>query len=136
MGSHTLFPGFIPDGYFDNDNIDFIRDKVVKLSLLEYTAGVNVDRASVIRIMDRVLNERIEPVVKMNQRVIMYLMDEIRNHQLTISKHLRYEENYIESQRLYDPTVDRAGVDIWGIKLSNKLGRSTVGGTTRFYFTF
>jgi len=101
--------------------------------LREYAQKINVDRASVVRIMQRVLGERLEPIPKMNQRVVMYICNEFRNHQHDINKHMNWEEHYIESQRLYDPTVER-GPDMLLIKLANRLGKSRIGGTSRFIF--
>ena len=131
--THTIFPGYVPDGYFDNDNVEFIRSKIVLILEREFVQKINVDRASVIRIMQRIIGERAEPVVKMNQRVVMTICNEFRNHQATINKHSNWEEHYIESQRLYDPTTDR-GPDLQKIKLSNRLGKERVGGTVRFIF--
>lgn len=130
----TVFPGRICEGYFENDNIEFIRDKVRRTLLLEFKQNVLMDRASVIRIMQRVLEERLETIPKMNQRVIMYLTNEFRDHQQEAWRNLKWEAHYVESQRLYDPSTDR-GPDISGIKLANRLGKPMVGGTHRFYFT-
>lgn len=131
--THTIFPGYIPDGYFEEDNIEFIRRKVAKVLKRTYVQNINFDKASVVRIMLRVLEERLEPIPKMNQRVIMYCVSEYLNHQQEIHRNLKWEENYIESQRLYDPTVER-GPDMARIKLSNRLGKENVGGTVRFVF--
>lgn len=131
--THTIFPGFVPDGYFDKDNIAFIRDKVARVLLGEFHQYINIDRASVIRIMARVMEERLEPIPKMNQRVIMYLCDEYKNHQYQLHKHLKWEEHYVESQRLYDPTTERT-FDTQIVKLSNRLGKERIGGATRFIF--
>lgn len=131
--THTIFPGHIPDGYFDNDNIEFVRSKIAQVLKREYIQLVNIDRGSVIRIMQRVMEERPEPVVKMNQRVIMYICNEVRNHQATVHKHSNWEEHYRESQKLYDPTVER-GPDLQKIKLANRLGKNRIGGTARFVF--
>jgi len=131
--THTIFPGFVPDGFFDRDNVEFIRAKVVSVLHGEFYQAINIDRASVIRVMQRVLGERLETIPKMNQRVIMYLTNEYRNHQGQLHKHLKWEEHFIESQRLYDPTVER-GPDLKAIKLNQHLGKPRVGGTTRFVF--
>lgn len=131
--THTVFPGFVPDGYFDNDNISFIRDKIARVLKGEFYQNINIDRASVIRIMSRVMEERLEPIPKMNQRVIMYICDEYRNHQNQLHKHLKWEEHYVESQKLYDPTVERT-YDTAIVKLANRLGIPRVGGTQRFTF--
>ena len=131
--THTVFPGYVPDGYFDEDNIEFIRQKIAKVLSGEFHQLINFDRASVIRIMSRVLEERLEPIPKMNQRVIMYLGDEYRNHQYQLHKHLKWEEHYTASQALYDPTVERT-FDTQIVKLANRLGKERVGGAIRFVF--
>lgn len=131
--THTIFPGYVPDGYFDEENIEFIRSKIADVLGRTYVQRINFDKASVVRIMQRVLEERLEPIPKMNQRVIMYCTSEYLNHQQQIHKHLKWEEHYIESQRLYDPTTER-GPDLQNIKLSNRLGKPTVGGSVRFMF--
>jgi len=131
--THTVFPGYVPDGYFDEDNIEFIRKKIATVLSGEFHQLINFDRASVIRIMSRVLEERLEPIPKMNQRVLMYLGDEYRNHQAELHKRLKWEDHYVESTRLYDPTTERT-FDTQIVKLANRLGRERVGGTMRFMF--
>lgn len=133
MSIHTIFPGYRPDGFFDDDNIEFLRGKIAEILQRTYVQKINFDRASIIRYMQRVISERLETVAKMNQRVIMYAVNEYLNHQSDIHKKLKWEENYIESQRLYDPTVER-GPDLQNIKLANRLGYPRVGGTVRFVF--
>lgn len=129
----TIFPGGVPDGFFDDDNIQFIRMRAADILKGEFVQTISFDRASVVRIMQRVLSERLEPVPRMNERVLMYLCDEFRNHQSDLHKKMKWEEHYIESQRLYDPTVAR-GPDLGNIKLANRLGKPCVGGTVRFMF--
>jgi hypothetical protein len=131
---HTIFPGGRPLGFFDIQNIEFIQSKISHVLSIEFKQNVIVDIASIKRIMQRVVEERIEAIPKMNQRVVMYITNEFRNHQLTANKHLNWEGHYFQSQRLYDPTVER-GPFLTGIKLKNRLGKPRVGGTTRFYFT-
>lgn len=131
--THTIFPGYVPDGFFEVDNIEFLRSKIAEVLGRTYTQKVNFDKASIVRIMQRVLDERLETIPKMNQRVIMYCTSEYLNHEQQIHKHLKWEENYIESQRLYDPMVER-GPDMARIKLANRLGKPRVGGTVRFVF--
>lgn len=129
----TIFPGYVPDGYFDDDNIEFIRGKIIQVLDIEFKQHIIVDRASVVRVMQRVLEERLETIPKMNQRVIMYITNEFRNHQQEAWRNLKWEAHYVQSQRLYDPTVER-GPDLYDIKLANRLGKPRVGGTVRFYF--
>ena len=129
----TVFPGHIPDGYFDQDNVQFIREKIAQVLSGEFCQYINIDKASVVRVMQRVLEERAETIPKMNQRVVMYITNEYRNHQGQLHKHLKWEEHFVESQRLYDPTTERT-IDLQRIKLANRLGKARVGGTVRFIF--
>lgn len=131
--THTVYPGYIPLGYFDKDNVEFIKNKVTEVLQKEYIQPVNVDHASIIRIMGRVLEERLESVPKMNQRVVMYITNDFRNHQIDLIKRLNWEEGFKSSQKLYDP-ISQAGIDTKFIKLSNRLGKSRMGGTARFVF--
>jgi hypothetical protein len=132
---HAIFSGNIPEGYLDDDNISFVTNKITDVLQREYVQAVNVDRASIIRVMERVLEERIETIPKMNQRTVMYICNEFRNHQGDVNKHLKWEKYYIESQRLYDPTVERGpDLDVKTVKVQNG-GQLKVGGTVRFYFT-
>lgn len=133
---HTLVPNSsIPYGFFDEDNIRFIQDKIKRVLRREFKQNILIDRASIIRLMERVVEERAETIPMMNQRVVMYGTNEFRVHQLEVDKHLKWEAHYIESQRLYDPTVEISRFDQQRIKLANRLGKSKVGGTSRFYFT-
>ena len=132
----TLVPNAnIPIGYLDEDNIQFIQKKIVEVLKREFKQDILIDRASIIRVMARILEERIEPVVKMNQRVVMTICNEFRVHQLQVDKHLKWEAHYSSSQQLYDPTVEISRFDSQNIKLANRLGWEKVGGSKRFYFT-
>jgi len=134
---HTLAPGAnIPFGYFDEDNIRFIQNKIKEVLKREFVQDILVDRASIIRVMERVLLEWNEVIPKLNQRVVMYITNEFRNHQGQRNKHARWESYFVESQRLYDPTVESQKFDGQFIKLANCRGFPKVGGkTSRFYFT-
>ena len=134
--ANTLVPNAsVPLGYLDEDNIRFIQEKIRDVLKREFVQDILIDRASIIRLMDRALLDRVETVPKMNQRVIMYAANEFRNHQLEADKHLKWESGYVQSQRLYDPTVEVSRYDKQNIKLANRLGYPKVGGTSRFYFT-
>jgi len=131
--THSIFPGYVPAGFFDEENITFIREKVAHVLGLEFAQRVNVDRASVVRIMQRVLGERLEDIPRMNQRVIMYITNDVRNHQAELKKHMNWEEHYILSRQLYDPSAERT-FDTMIVKLKNRFGLPRVGGTMRFTF--
>ena len=132
---HTLAPGGgIPAGFMDEDNIRFIQNKIIQVLKRQFRQMVRIDRASIIRVMERVILERVEAIPMMNQRVIMYLTNEYRNYQLEVDKHLKWEAHYVLSQRLYDPTVEISKYDKQKYKGGDFRG-NFVGGTSRFYFT-
>lgn len=134
--AHTLVPNAsIPLGYFDEDNIRFVQQKATETLKREYTQNILFDRGSVIRMMERALLDRVETVPKMNQRAVMYLTNDFRIHELTASKHMKWEAGARFSQLMYDPLTNMARFDPQNIKLANHLGKLKVGGTTRFYFT-
>ena len=56
--THTIAPGaVIPLGYFDEENITFIQAKVAEVLSREFIQKIIIDRASIVRIMQRVLSE-------------------------------------------------------------------------------
>jgi hypothetical protein len=133
---HTLVPNAsVPLGYFDEDNIVFIQRKIKDVLKREFKQDILFDRASVIRLMERALLERVDTVPFLNQRVIMYATNEFRVYQLDVNKHLKWEAHYTLSQRLYDPSVEIIKYDPQTVYPPNRLGNAKVGGTTRFYFT-
>ena len=136
---HTIAPGAaINSGYFDVDNINFIQTRVSQELSRDFEQQVIIDRASITRVMQRVLAERREVIPKMNRRVIMYLCDEFRNHQHEVNKHLNWESGYVASQRNVDHVGRMTRFDHRGIKTNDKKkydGKSRVGGSQRFYFT-
>lgn len=133
---HTLVPSNnIPLGYFDEDNIRFVQNKIKEVLKRQYYQDVLFDRGSIIRLMERAILDRIETVPKMNQRAIMYGTNEYRNHQLDVNKKLNWESHYSLSQRYYDPSVEIIRFDQQKNKPPNRLGYPSVGQTTRFYFT-
>lgn len=134
MSIHTIFPGGRDVNFFSDENVVFLYNKIIEVLKREFVQDILFDRGSIVRLMQRVHEERLESIPFMNQRVIMYATNEYRNHQATVLKRLKYEEGYVQSQRLYDPTVER-GPDYQNVKLANRLGKPRVGGTVRFFFT-
>ncbi len=133
MFTQAIFPTVIPEEYFSKTNIEFIKNKIRYVLRYEFKQDIIISTEDIVRILQRVLEERLQSIPKMNQRVVMYITNDFRNHQLEVEKNLNYEKNYYLSQRLYDPTVGR-GPDTQKIKLANRLGKPKVGGTARFYF--
>lgn len=132
---HTIAPSnAVPLGYLDNDNILFIQHKIAEVLNREFKQRILIDRASVIRVMQRVIEERLDTIPKMNQRVIMYICNDFRTSQIETDKHLNWEAHYTLSQRSYDPSAEVIRYDAQSIKTPNRLGLDKVGGTARFYF--
>lgn len=132
----TLIPNAsVPLGYFDEDNIRFIQRKVADILCRQFVQRVLIDRASIIRVMQRILEEKVESIPKMNQRVIMSICDEFRNHNSNVEKHLRWEETYVSSQRLYDPVANISRYDPVIVNERTRMGEERVGSTLRFFFT-
>jgi hypothetical protein len=131
---HTIYPSAIPAGYFDHDNIKFIQDKCNAILKRELGWSVTIDKASLVRLMDRVLEERTESIPKLNQRVIMYACADYRRHVLEVNKVLNWEEGYIESQRLFDPIGAKSNYS--PIKMTTTSIYPRYKNTcTHFYFT-
>jgi len=136
---HTIAPGAaINSGYFNQDNITFIQNAVTEELSREFQQQVIIDRASITRIMQRVLSERREVIPKMNRRVIMNLCNEFRNHQIQVNKHLNWESGFVSSQRNVDHIGRMTRFDHRGIKTNDKKkydSKTRIGGSQRFYFT-
>jgi len=134
--SHTIYPGFVPAGYFDDENITFIQNKLTQEMTRWFTNPVRFDRRSVVWVMDKILNERIETIPKMNQRVIMEISNNFKVYQLERNKHMRWESVFPQSQRLYDELSGKSNFDMGWIKDNTTVRRSAIQpGGVRFYFT-
>lgn len=138
MGSlntiHTLVPTY-PNGYFDADNVHYIQMTIRKVLSREFKQTILIDEGSIKRVMQRVVEDRIESVPRMNQRVVMEICNEFRNHQNNVDKHLRYEEYFRLATGMYNPISQYVQYDSQVIKPKTRLGKPNVGGTVRFYFT-
>lgn len=136
---HTIIPGAtLNEGFFDDDNITFVQQKIAEVLHREYFQTIVISRSDIIRVMQRVLEERRENVPKMNQRVIMYITNDFRVHQLDVNKHLNWEDGYAYSQKRIDPIGKIEYFDRRSIKTNDQPkydGKQRVGGTLRFYFT-
>jgi|SRR5579862_8822616 len=128
----------IPEGYFDEDNINFIQQEISKVLAREYVEQIIVSHADIIRIMERILADRRENIPKMNQRVIMTICNDFRDHQIETNRNYRWEDGYTYSQLLIDEWGGISRFDKQSIKLKDQKkydSKERVGGTTRFYFT-
>lgn len=127
----TIWPGYIPPDYYTKENVDFLSDQITKAIQKDITTPVKVDTNSIVRVMGRVLEQRLETIPKMNQRVIMYVVNDYLDYQLDVNKKLNWADGYVQSQRLFDPTFRRGVVSSWGVKTNPKNSATTA----RFYFT-
>jgi hypothetical protein len=136
---HTIIPGAtLNEGFFDNDNITFIQEKVAEVLHREYYQTIVISRDAIIRIMQRVLENRRENIPKMNQRVIMILTNDFRTHQIDVNRKLNWEAGYAYSQQRIDPIGKIEYFDRRNIKLKSDKkfdNREKVGGSLHFYFT-
>jgi len=133
MSYTTTVFGTVPDNYFTQKNIDYIRDTVSRVFKNTYSQKIILDDESIKRILRRVFEEKLETVDRMNQRAVMYLVSSTEGHLQNRDIRFEQEKNYKYSQSLYDPLSSRAGVDTFNIKLAQRLGKPLVGGTLRFY---
>ena len=133
--THTIYPGYLPSGYFDNDNVDFIHKKIIEILHQNFTQDIMVPKGDIKKIMLRILAERLEEIPMMNQRVLMTIVNEFRNHEIDVRKRWWWAERSKNTQMLQDSTEGVARYDPLAIKLANRLGAPMVGGTSRFFFT-
>ena len=127
----TIWPGYVPPDFFTKENVDFLSKKITETIQKDITTPVKVDTSSIVRVMQRVLEQRLETIPKMNRRVIMYCVNDYLDYQVECNRNLRWADAYIQSQRLFDPSVRRGVVSSWMPKINPK----NVPTTARFYFT-
>lgn len=130
MSFHT-FVDNVPFGFTGRENVDFVREKIIDVLLYEFSQRIEIDRPSILRVMQRVMEERLEHVPRMNERVVMYICNEVRNHQYQIRKHLQIEEDMIRDNKVRSDSKSSV-FDTMMYKRPNRLGTSKVGGTLRF----
>ena len=122
--------------FYGPENIKFLQDKIREILFREYQKTFNIDEASIRRVCDRVLTERLESRNRMNVRVIMYLTNEIRNYVFEANKNLHFEENFRGAVSLWD----QAGGKGYFIKNKGKprlfSKGERVGGTLSFNFFY
>ena len=129
MASLTLIPTKVPEQYFGIENVEFVKQHVTDILSYDFESPIVVDDASVLRVLHRVLDERLEPLSKMLTRAIMEIVNEIKTFELERIKNLRLEKYYEFGQKIYDVST-RAGPDMQHVKLSKQPS------TLRFYHTY
>lgn len=129
MGSLTIVSGHIPHGYFTDENIAYISERITGMLSHDFIYPYVVGREDIKRVMLRVLEARLEAIPLMMQRVVMEIVSEIKEFELERVKHLRWEKNFKYTQTLFDVSA-RSGPDLQHVKLSRQPS------TLRFYHTF
>jgi len=124
-----LISTYIPENYFSNQTIQYIKKQVSDYLNHNFDKPIIVDDNSIRRVLLRVLDERREPLDKMYQRVIMYLINEVKTFFLERNTNIRLERFYQTNQTLYD-SLSSKGPDMQIIKLSRQPS------TMRFWYTF
>ena len=66
-------------GFFCPENIEYLCNTLTETLKREYRGTVKFTRASVVRAMQRIHEERVETVPQMNQRVLIDLLRIFRN---------------------------------------------------------
>lgn len=127
----TIWPGYIPHDYYTDENVEFLSKEITKAIQKDISTPVKVDTGSIVRVMGRVLEQRLESIPKMNQRVIMYVVNDYLDYALQTNRNLLWADAYVDSQRLFDPSVRRGAIANWTVKLNPKNPATT----SRFYFT-
>lgn len=131
---HTAGPTPIVGGFFDGDNVLFIQRKITEELSRQFKQKILFDRGGVVRLMQRVAEERLESVPRMNQRVIMYAVNDFTTHQIEANKVMKWGEGLISSKSQFDTVGKKTVPDLKSMKFSNRLGVPHVGGTVRFHF--
>ena len=80
--STTLIPTKVPIDYYSQERISFIKSEVARILSLNFTKIIIINDEDVKKVLMRVLDERLEEDYKMTQRAIMYIVNEIKSHQL------------------------------------------------------
>lgn len=133
MSLHVISGQYRPKFFFSEKNLSFLQDKIRSILKREFNEDIIIDIPSIIRVCERVVEERLESDAKMNQRVVMYLTSEYRNHYLDTVKKLKWAENFYKSSQLFDPNYNKG--PFLDFKLKPRLKEQQVGGTLQFYFT-
>lgn len=135
QGVQAYFPFLRPEGYFTRLNVDFLKHKIGTVLKEEYGWFVAITSNDLLRVMQRVVEERVESIPRMNERVVMEITSDYRQHMQQLNRNLKWEEHFMQSSLLFDNTSGRSLVDVLGIKTRDSLAKPRSGGTLNFYFT-
>ena len=126
--STTLIPTKVPIDYYSQERISFIKSEVARILSLNFTKIIIINDEDVKKVLMRVLDERLEEDYKMTQRAIMYIVNEIKSHQLERMRSLQWEKKFPFVNMPYD-NLAKSGPDLSLYKPSKQPS------TLRFYFS-
>lgn len=129
---HTVLRTVNYNPYFSKENVLKVQTTIYQMTAKEFERPIKVDEPSIKRIMQRVIEQKVDTLEKMNERVIMILTNEIRDHFLEAERNKGWEEDYTK-------IGSRAPIMIMGMKTNPITGRpreEKSGGTFRFHPTF
>lgn len=135
QGIHSVFPLVRPEGFFTRANVRFLANKIGTMMEEEFGGFLRISPSDILRVMQRVAEVRIESIPRMNERVVMEITADYRQHLLQLNRQLKWEENVINGSLLFDAVSGRSAMDAGKLKMRDRLLRPKVGGTLNFAFT-
>lgn len=129
MTTLTLVPFRNIPNYFTQENVLYIKKTVEDILCPSFIQKYTVDNDSILRVMHRVIDERLEPIPKMLERVVMYITSEIRQFELERARNIDLELGFKFTGGIYD-NLYKIGPDIHNIKMVKNPS------TLRFYHTY
>ena len=131
--SFKLQPSQTSASFMTTENVDSIHRRCREELSKYFRQVIPIDRNGVIMTMQSVMNQRVETDEEMAIRVVMTIVNQARNHYLERKKHMNWEENYVNSQQIFDLHGRKGPVNSASFKLRDSYRGSRVGGTLRFH---
>ena len=126
---HTIYPGYRDPTFFAPQNVAYISKIATDTIAKEFRQKIIFTDASIMRVMQRVFEERYQTVPQMNQRVVLNLLEDARNQYLETARANSLLNTRWESYN-YDPSLGIQPYDSQAIKLNPKARG------LNFHFTF
>jgi hypothetical protein len=124
--SFTIVPNSATN--IDQRTLDYIQFMVRDMLYSDFHATILVDYDSIMRVFQRMLLDRREPLNKIAQRTIMEIVNEFKTQELERVRALRWESDYENSKQLYNNRAKMGGD--WTMSVSKQPA------TLQFYHTF
>jgi hypothetical protein len=126
-----FYPNELQKVFYSQVNVDFLWCRIHEMiDQLFGSRVIIVSKEDIVRVMGRIYKEKIENIVRMNNRVIMFIVQDVQHHHSEAKKYMNFSENFVDGQKLIDMSSGK-GVDTKGIKNFTKFGTTNFG----FYFT-